>query len=62
MAAIVLTLVVSLILAGLLWLAVGPRFRFDSDPAQNDLLNLGGYLLLLLPFVFVTVFFLIERL
>ena len=61
MAAILLTLIGSLILGGLLWLVLGSRFRFDSDPRQNDLLNLGGYVLVLLPFVFIVVFFLVEH-
>ena len=62
MAAIVLTLTLTIILAGGLWLVLGARLALAEDARQNDVLNLFAYagvvLLLVLPFVF----FVVERL
>lgn len=62
MVALLLTLGLSLVLAGLLWLGVGARLRLNPDSEQNDVLNLISYFLLLLPFAFLFVFFVVERL
>ena len=56
MAAAVLTLVVTLLAAGGLWLLLGARFRLSDDSQVNDLLNLGAYYFLGLPVVFVVIF------
>ena len=62
MAAIVLTLIVSLILAGAAWLLLGARFTLRADPEHNEVLNLVVYFAAILPVAFLVVFFLIERL
>jgi len=61
MAAIVLTLVLTTIIAGSTWLAIGSRLRLHSDPRQNDILYLGAYAALVLPLAFVVVFFAWEH-
>lgn len=43
MAAVLMTLVLSVLAGGVAWLVLGNRFEFDPDPEQNDLLNLGAY-------------------
>ncbi len=60
MAAVVLTLVVSFMGAGILWLLAGDRFHLDDDVQQNDILNLALYTGILLVPVFLVVFFLLA--
>lgn len=60
MAAVVLTLVVSFMGAGILWLVVGDRFALDADVQQNDILNLALYAGILLVPVFLVVFFVLP--
>lgn len=62
MAAVVLSLTLSFIVAVLLWLAIGPRLRLSEDPKQNEVLNVFAYLAIGFPFVFGMVFFVVERL
>jgi hypothetical protein len=62
MAAVVLTLTLTVILAGLLWLMLGARFALDPDPRQNEILNLLAYGVAILVVVLPVVFFVIERL
>ena len=62
MAAVVLSLTLSFIVAVLLWLAIGPRLRLSEDPKQSEVLNVFAYLVIAFPFVFGMVFFVIERL
>ena len=57
MAGTVMTLVVSFVLAAVLWLALGSRFQFASERAGNDLLNIAAYFGGCLPIAFVLVFF-----
>lgn len=38
-----MALVVAVFVAGIGWLLIGSRFRFDPDDRQNDLLNLAAY-------------------
>ena len=52
-----MTLVVSFLLAAVLWLILGSRFRFAAERAENDLLNLAAYFGGCLPVAFVLVFF-----
>ena len=59
MAAAVLTLVITLLVAGGLWLLAGARLRLNENEQVNELLNLGAYYLLGLPVVFVIVFVII---
>jgi hypothetical protein len=61
-AAAILTLTLTVIVAGLVWLALGARVRLAPDPRQNDLLNFLAYAGVVLPIALVVVFFLIERL
>ena len=56
MAAAVLTLVVTFLVAGGAWLTLGAKLRLSKDKQVNDLLNLLAYYLLGLPIVFVVVF------
>lgn len=61
MAAIVLTLVLTVIAAGSLWLLIGNRLRLDEDARQNEILNLAVYAALVFPGFFLIVFFAMER-
>jgi hypothetical protein len=61
MAAAVLTLVLTVIVAGAVWLTFGNRLQLHNDPRQNDLLNLCVYAGILLPVFFVVVFFAMEN-
>ena len=62
MAAVILTLVLTIIVAGSGWLMLGNRFRFNEDVRQNEVANLLVYCLMVLPFAFAVVFFAMERL
>ena len=57
MAGTVMTLVVSFVLAAVLWLVIGSRFQFAPERAANDLLNIAAYFGGCLPIAFVLVFF-----
>ena len=57
--AVLFTLVLSFLLACLTWLVIGSRFGLIGSQAENDVLNLLSYLLLLVPLSFVIVFFVI---
>jgi hypothetical protein len=61
MAAAVLTLALTVIAAGAIWLTFGNRLKLDADPRQNDILNLCVYAGALLPLFFVVVFFAMEN-
>jgi hypothetical protein len=61
MAAAILTLVLTTIVAGSLWLTIGSRLALHADERQNDILNLCSYAGMLLPVFFVIVFFAMER-
>ena len=60
MAAVILTLVLSFIGGGVILLAVGARLSLHEERERNELLNLLAYVGMLLPAVFLFVFFLIE--
>jgi len=60
-AAAILTLVLTMIVAGTLWLTLGSRLQLHSDPRQNDILNLSLYAGVLLPLLFLVVFFAMEN-
>jgi ABC-type sulfate transport system permease subunit len=62
MAAIVLTLTLTVIVAGVAWLILGSRLSLHEDARQNDLLNLLSYAGIALVPIFVIVFFAMERL
>ena len=57
MAGTVMTLVVSFVLAAVLWLVIGSRFQFAPERVGNDLLNIAAYFGGCLPIAFVLVFF-----
>jgi hypothetical protein len=61
MAATVLTLVLTIIAAGCVWLVIGNRMRLHPDERQNDILNLVVYAAVMLPIFFAVVFFAMER-
>ena len=61
MAAVVLTLTLTVILAGSAWLILGSRLRLHEDPRQNEVLNLLSYGGIVLVPVFLVVFFAMER-
>lgn len=61
MAAAILTLVLTAIVAGIAWLLLGSRLQLSADERQNDIANLATYAALLLPVAFVIVFFAMER-
>ena len=56
MAAAVLTIILTFVAAGGVWLGLGPKFTLSEDEQVNGLLNLGLYYLVGLPLVFVVVF------
>jgi hypothetical protein len=60
-AAAILTLVLTAIVSGALWLMLGNLLRLSADDQQNDIANLATYAAVLLPIAFVIVFFAMER-
>ncbi len=61
MAAAILTLVLTFIVSGTVWLTLGNLFNLHADDRQNDVLNLATYAITLLPIFFTIVFFAMER-
>jgi hypothetical protein len=61
MVAVVLTLVVSFLVGGTIWLLAGTRLPLNEDKDVNELLNLVAYVAAALPPVFALVFFLLDR-
>ena len=61
MAAAILTLVLTVIVSGVAWLALGNLLRLSADERQNDIANLATYVAVLLPIAFVIVFFAMEH-
>lgn len=55
-------MVLTTIVAGVIWLSLGNLLRLHGDDRQNDVLNLATYAAVLLPVVFAVVFFAMERL
>ena len=62
MVAFFLTLILSFVVGGGLWLALGPRLSLSEDQEVNGVRNLWAYVVMCIPVVFVFVFFAIERL
>ena len=56
MAAAALTIILTFVVSGSLWLGLGPKFVLSEDEQANGLLNLVLYFLIGLPLVFVVVF------
>ena len=61
-AAIILSVILGFLLAAAVWLTLGPRFKLDEDPRQNEILNVLVYVGIAFPFCFAIVFFVLERL
>jgi len=61
MVAVVLTLVVSFMVGGTLWLLLGSRLPLNDDREVNEVLNLVAYVAAALFPVFGLVFFLLDR-
>lgn len=61
MVAVVLTLVVSFLIGGSVWLIAGSRLPLSPDKDVNELLNLVAYVGVALAPVFFGVFFLLDR-
>ena len=57
MAAFILTIALSFVLAGGLWLLLGSRLQLSEDREQNEVLNLAAYFIGTLPVSFVLIFF-----
>jgi len=57
MPGVVLTLALTVIVAGVVWLAFGSRLPLSRDGRQNDVLNVVVYAAILLPIAFAIVFF-----
>lgn len=55
MFAILMALVLSVVVAGVVWLLIGTRLALHSDPHQNEVLNLGAYVALAFLPVFLVV-------
>lgn len=51
MAAVVLSLVVSVLIGGFIWLIFGSRFGLHEDPTRNYLLNLAIWIGIAWPFM-----------
>ena len=60
MAGGVLTLVITCLVTGVLWFALGSRFKISEEPEQNDILNLAVYAGVVLPLAFLFVFFVVD--
>jgi len=61
-AAIILSVILSFLVAAAVWLTLGSRLKLNEDPRQNEILNVMAYFGIAFPFCFAIVFFLIERL
>ena len=56
MAAAALTIILTFVVSGGVWLGLGPKLTLSEDEQANGLLNLGLYFLVGLPLVFAVVF------
>lgn len=60
MPGVVLSLVLSTIVAGFAWLFLGSLVTISRDAEQNKILNFFFYLLVTLPFAIAVVFFALQ--
>ena len=60
MPGVVMSLVLSVIVAGFAWLFLGARVAVSRDPESNNILNFFVYLLATLPFAIAIVFFALQ--
>ena len=61
MAAVILMFVLSFVVGGSVWLALGSRLNINDGAQLNDLLNLLSYMLIALPLIFIFVFYVLEH-
>ena len=61
MVAVILSLVISFLIGGTIWLTAGSRLRLSEDKDVNEVLNLIAYIGMALLPVFFGVFFLLDR-
>ena len=61
-AVIILSVILSFLVAAAVWLTLGPRLKLNEDARQNEILNVLAYFGVAFPFCFAIVFFVIERL
>ena len=61
MVAVVLTLVLSFLLGGSIWLLIGSRLSLNEDEDVNEVLNLIAYLAMALGPMFALVFYVLDR-
>lgn len=47
--------VLAVIVGGVAWLLLGNRLELDADPRQNEILNLGAYVLIAFPVLFLLI-------
>ena len=59
---IILSVILSFLVAAAVWLTLGPRFKLNEDARQNEILNVAAYFGIAFPFCFAIVFFVIEKL
>ncbi len=57
MAGAILSLVITCLVTGGLWFAIGSRLKLSEETEQNDILNLAMYAVIVLPIAFVIVYF-----
>jgi len=55
-----MSLVITCLITGVLWFALGSRFRLSEENEQNDILNLAAYAAIILPLAFLFVFFVLD--
>ncbi|MCY4040265.1 MAG: hypothetical protein OXF72_03285 [Gammaproteobacteria bacterium] len=55
-----MSLVITCLIAGALWFALGSRFSLSEESEQNDILNLAAYAGIILPLAFLFVFFVLD--
>ncbi len=60
MAGGVMSLVITCLITGVLWFALGSRFSLSEESEQNDILNLAVYAGIILPFAFLFVYFALD--
>ena len=61
MVAVVLTLVLSFLTGGIVWLVAGSRLPLNADKEVNEVMNLVAYVAASLVPMFVLVFYLLDR-
>lgn len=57
MAGAVLSFVITCLVTGGIWFAIGSRLKLSEESEQNDILNLAVYAVIVLPITFLVVYF-----